>query len=87
MIHARISSKGQIVIPKEVRRTWGLKAGDEVAFVEEKGRIMLLPLPRRRVAQVLEALATRSPNVDLDGDELLDAERLSARERRAKGRT
>lgn len=86
MPQSRISSKGQVVIPKEVRRAFDLQEGDEVAFIEEGGRLVLLPLPRRTVAEVLDALPTRKPKLDLEGDELLQAERSSARERRAEGR-
>ncbi|MDQ3460481.1 MAG: AbrB/MazE/SpoVT family DNA-binding domain-containing protein [Deinococcota bacterium] len=86
MHQSRISSKGQVVIPKEVRQTFGLQEGDKVAFVEEEGRIVLLLLPRRTAAEVLDALAVRRPKTDLEGDDLLQAERMSARERRAKGR-
>lgn len=34
---ARITSKGQITIPREVRRTLGVRAGDSVVF-ESDGR-------------------------------------------------
>ncbi len=34
--HARVTSKGQVTIPKPVRDRLGLKAGDEVAFVEDE---------------------------------------------------
>ena len=34
---AKITSKGQITLPKEVRDRMGLKAGDEVSFVEIEG--------------------------------------------------
>jgi len=85
MYQAQVSSKGQVVIPKEVRRAWGLQEGDRVVFVEEGGRIVLLPLPKRRVAEVLDALSGKRPAVKLEGQALLEAERRSARERREQG--
>ncbi len=35
MTKARVMSKGQITIPKPVRELLGLRAGDEVEFVED----------------------------------------------------
>ena len=46
MVRARITSKGQLTIPIEIRERYGLGAGDEVEFVaEEKGPYMV-PLKR-----------------------------------------
>jgi len=35
---AKITSKGQVTLPKEVRERHGLKPGDSVEFIEENGR-------------------------------------------------
>lgn len=44
---AKITSKGQITLPKAVRERLGLKLGDEIEFVDEKGRVVLRkPRPR-----------------------------------------
>lgn len=37
---ARITSKGQITIPIEIRKKLNLKEGDKVMFIEEEGRII-----------------------------------------------
>ncbi len=39
MVLAKITSKGQITIPKEIREKLRLFNGDKVFFVEEKGKI------------------------------------------------
>ena len=39
---AKISSKGQITIPVDIRRKLGVKEGDKILFIEEAGRIYLL---------------------------------------------
>ncbi len=36
---AKLTSKGQITVPAEIRRRLKLKKGDKVFFVEDKGRI------------------------------------------------
>ena len=36
---AKLTSKGQITIPVEIRKSLKLKEGDKVFFLEEKGKI------------------------------------------------
>jgi len=38
---ARLSSKGQITIPIEIRKKLNLKEGDKVLFLEENGKIVI----------------------------------------------
>ncbi|MCL2031675.1 MAG: AbrB/MazE/SpoVT family DNA-binding domain-containing protein [Methanomassiliicoccaceae archaeon] len=38
---AKITMRGQITIPKEIRKRLGLKDGDKVVFVEENVRIIM----------------------------------------------
>ena len=47
MSEARMTSKGQITLPKDIRDRLGLKQGDRVRFiVEDDGRVRLLPAKR-----------------------------------------
>jgi AbrB family looped-hinge helix DNA binding protein len=47
MSEAKLTSKGQITLPKEIRLKLGLKHGDRVRFiVEDDGRVRLLPAKR-----------------------------------------
>lgn len=41
MYLSRLSSKGQVTIPKEVRETIGLKPGDMIAYEVENGVVTL----------------------------------------------
>lgn len=41
MARARISSKGRVTIPKDVRERLGLKPGDEIEFVEDRPGFLL----------------------------------------------
>ena len=38
---AKITMRGQITIPAEIRRKLGVKDGDKVIFLEENGRIII----------------------------------------------
>jgi antitoxin PrlF len=38
---AKLTSKGQVTIPKAVRQRLGIKTGDEVLFVEDRAGIHL----------------------------------------------
>ena len=46
-IRAKVSSKGQVVIPKAVRDEFGLVAGSEVEIETKGDRIVLRPSSRR----------------------------------------
>jgi AbrB family looped-hinge helix DNA binding protein len=47
MSEARMTSKGQITVPKDIRQKLRLKPGDRVRFiVEDDGRVRLLPAKR-----------------------------------------
>ncbi|MEN2981608.1 MAG: AbrB/MazE/SpoVT family DNA-binding domain-containing protein [Thermus sp.] len=55
MVKGRISSKGQVTLPKRMREALGLGAGEEVVFELREGGVFLRP--RRKVP--LEALQGR----------------------------
>ncbi|MBF0167323.1 MAG: type II toxin-antitoxin system PrlF family antitoxin [Alphaproteobacteria bacterium] len=42
MITSKLTSKAQTTIPQPVRSALKLKAGDELAYVVEKGRVILM---------------------------------------------
>lgn len=39
---AKVTSKGQVTIPIEIRKKLGIKNGDKILFVEEAGKIYML---------------------------------------------
>lgn len=44
MVTATITSKGQITIPKEIRKSLNLHVGDKINFImEESGKVCILP--------------------------------------------
>lgn len=49
MTIVRLSSKGQLVIPSEIRSKYGLRKGDRFLVCEEARAIILRPLERHPV--------------------------------------
>lgn len=43
----RVTSKGQVTIPKDVRERLGLRPGDEIEFVDDRGGFRL----QKRIAE------------------------------------
>lgn len=46
MSTAKVTSKGQITLPLEVRQRMGISRGDEIEFREEEGRFVVVKKPR-----------------------------------------
>jgi AbrB family looped-hinge helix DNA binding protein len=69
----RITSKGQITIPQQVRRQLGLEPGDEVdVVVSDDGTARIIPAdgPRTRGERLVEALRGTA-EVKLTTDEIM----------------
>ena len=64
---ARITTKGQITIPVEIRKRLGVKDGDKVIFIEENGRI---------IVENAAMIALKNAQCDFDGE----AERLGLKD-------
>ena len=78
----RLSSKGQLVLPKAVRDALGLGPGDELWVEVEGGSIRIVPRKKRRLEDVLEKLPGHAPRKRFASDEeLIGAEREEARKR------
>jgi AbrB family looped-hinge helix DNA binding protein len=56
---ARITTKGQVTIPQEVREYLGLREGDRIEFVNENGRMTVRPY--RAPANPFEKWSGRLP--------------------------
>jgi AbrB family looped-hinge helix DNA binding protein len=48
-----ISSKGQVVIPAELREQYGLGKGTRAVWTEDKGRLVLSPITERRLDEIM----------------------------------
>ncbi len=60
-----ISSKGQIVLPAELRRSLGLGTGTRLLVTESEGRLVLSPIGERLVDQLQGSLSDGSLVDDL----------------------
>lgn len=52
----KLSSKNQLVLPKEAREAMGVKGGDELLVVVKDGLTIVLPKPKR-YARALRGVA------------------------------
>lgn len=78
--HARVTSKGQITLPVELRRRLGISVGDDLEFeVTEEGAALRV-IHRRALASFLGALAVDDVLPD-HADERRAAARMRARRR------
>jgi AbrB family looped-hinge helix DNA binding protein len=48
-----ISSKGQVVIPAELRQRLSLAKGTSATWIEENGRLVLAPMTERRIDEIM----------------------------------
>ena len=51
MARARVTSKGQITVPKEIREKLGVEPGDMVEFIENGRRLEVLAVRRRSLRE------------------------------------
>lgn len=81
LLSGRLTSKGQLTIPIELRNLLDLKEGDRIAFVldDNKKVIDIQPKPKKSIRGVMGILKPTS-NVDVGVDEAIDL----ARTERAK---
>jgi AbrB family looped-hinge helix DNA binding protein len=59
MAQATVSSKNQIVIPREAREALGLRAGDKVLVVVRGSRVLVLQKPRSH-KEAIRGLAAKA---------------------------
>lgn len=52
MARARITSKGQVTIPKQIRDLLGVEPGDQLEFEYHDGHLEVVPVRRRKVAEL-----------------------------------
>ena len=66
---AKVTSKGQVTIPIDIRKKLGLKNGDKVLFVEEAGRIYMMNSSMDAFKEAQIEFAGEADRVGLRDDE------------------
>jgi len=79
-----ISSKGQVIIPAELREQFGLEKGTRATWTEENGRLVLTPITLQRIREIRGFLKPRPGEPSMF--EELFAERAREREREREKR-
>ena len=69
----KVTSKGQVTIPKEIRESLGLLPGTEVEFIEENGeaRVRRVPGGRRRGEEFIENLREAGKHYTMTTEEVM----------------
>ncbi len=69
----RITSKGQVTIPKEIRDEFGLLPGTEVEFASVEGelRVRKMPHGRKRGGEIVAHLRKAGKNFTMSTDEIM----------------
>jgi antitoxin PrlF len=74
---SRISSKGQVTIPKNIRQLLNLNEGDRVAFIEENGKVVITKASLIAMHELQEALSQEAKQKGITEQDLLnDLERI-----------
>lgn len=66
---AKVTSKGQITIPIEIRRKLGVKEGDKILFVEERGRIVVMNSSMEVLRKAQEDFAGEAEQLGLQSEQ------------------
>ena len=66
---AKVTSKGQVTIPIEIRKKLGIKNGDKVLFIEESGRIYIMNSSMDALREAQQEFAGEAERLGLKNDE------------------
>lgn len=77
-----ISSKGQVVVPAELREQLGLIKGTRATWTEERGRLILMPITERILDEIQGFLEPGPGEQSVFEASLEERERRRERERK-----
>lgn len=68
---SRISSKGQVTIPKPIRDLLKLNEGDRVAFLEDNGKVVITKASLVALRELQDALSVEAQEKSITEQDLL----------------
>jgi len=68
---SRLSAKGQVTVPKAIRERLNLREGDRVAFLEERGKVILTKASVVALRDLQETIRKEADAQGLTEEELL----------------
>lgn len=69
---SRISSKGQVTVPKSIRTLLNLAEGDRVAFIEENGKIIITKASLTALRKLQESIGQEADEKGITEEDLLN---------------
>ncbi|MBQ3078346.1 MAG: AbrB/MazE/SpoVT family DNA-binding domain-containing protein [Clostridia bacterium] len=66
---AKVTSKGQITIPIDIRRKLGVKEGDKILFVEEGDRVVIMNSSMEALRRAQAAFAGEAERLGLEDEQ------------------
>lgn len=66
---AKVTSKGQITIPIDIRRKLGVKEGDKILFMEDRGRIFIMNSSMEALRKAQEAFSGEADRLGLKNEQ------------------
>ena len=69
--NAKVLSKGQVTIPKDVREILGISSGDRITFVVENGNVRLINSAIYAMQLLQAQMANEAENTGLTSDEAI----------------
>ena len=69
--NAKVMSKGQVTIPKDVREILGISSGDRITFVVENGNVRLINSAIYPMQLLQAQMANEAENTGLTSDEAI----------------
>ena len=69
--NAKVMSKGQVTIPKDVREILGISSGDRITFVVENGNVRLINSAVYAMQSLQAQMANEAENTGLTSDEAI----------------
>ena len=66
---AKVTSKGQITIPIDIRKKLGIKGGDKILFIEESGKIYMINSSMDALHEAQKAFVGEAERLGLKNDD------------------